>query len=121
MGRRSVYGKGRRGYNGNNGNVLGAFDAEDNNNNVLGAFDNGDDDVETIFEPTENIVNTTTNRRTVRRVHPTHIEHINRNIVRVENYYPVTQSEVEETYVEEFDCGRDLRNPCCKPVKRRHK
>ncbi|MGN7943082.1 CotD family spore coat protein [Virgibacillus sp. 6R] len=54
-------------------------------------------------------------------MHPTHIEHVNRNIVRVKNYYPVTQSEVEETYVEEFDYGRDLRNPCCKPVKRSYK
>ncbi|MBU7595122.1 CotD family spore coat protein [Metabacillus halosaccharovorans] len=118
MGRRSVYGSGRNGFGGNNGNVAGAFD-NGNGNNVAGAFDNGGNNVETIIEPTENIVNTTTNRRTVRRVYPTHIENVNRTIVRVENYFPVTESNVNETFVEEYNCGSDLRNPCCKPVKRK--
>ncbi|HZH61135.1 MAG TPA: CotD family spore coat protein [Metabacillus sp.] len=66
MGRRSVYGSDSNGFGGNKGNVAGAFD-------------NGGNDVETIIEPTENIVNTTTNRRTVRRVYLTHIENVNRN------------------------------------------
>lgn len=119
MGRRSVYGSGRNGYGwgNNNGNVAGAFD-NGNGNNVAGAFDNGFDDVETIIEPTETIVNNTTTGRTIRRVQPTHIENRNREIVRVENYYPVTQSYENETYVQEYDCGSDLYNPCCKPVKR---
>lgn len=113
--RRSIYGSGRNGFGGGNGDVAGAFD---NGNNVAGAFDNGGEDVETIVSPTRNIVNTTTNRRTIRRVHPTHIQNINENLIRVENYYPVTQSTENETFVQEYDCGSDLYNPCCKPIKR---
>jgi spore coat protein D len=118
MGRKKVY-SGRNGR-WNNGNVAGAFDNGNGNGNyVAGAFDNGNgNDVETIIEPTENIVNTTTNNRTIRRVYPTLIENVTRNMVRVENYYPVTQSNRNENIVQEFNCGSDLNNPCCKPVKR---
>lgn len=128
MGRKSVYGHGRNNYGGrndfmnaeefNNGNVAGAFD----NENVAGAFDNGNAvDERTIVEPTRNVVNTRIIPHVIRRVHPTHIENINRHVYRVENYYPVTESARNETVVNEFNCGNDLENPCCKPVKRCHK
>ncbi|MGM7722172.1 CotD family spore coat protein [Metabacillus sp. Hm71] len=116
MGRKSCYGSGRNGFGGRNGNVAGAFD---NGNNVAGAFDNGNgNNVETVYSPTENIVNTTTNQRTIRSVHPTHITNVQRNIVRVENYYPLTESFENETYVQEYDCGSDLNNPRCTPRKK---
>ncbi|WP_311439568.1 CotD family spore coat protein [Mesobacillus foraminis] len=38
--------------------------------------------------------------------------------MRVENYYPVTESNVNETIVEEYNCGSDINNPCCKLVKK---
>lgn len=90
-----------------------------NNFNTGNNSNNGNrNDVETIVSPTETVVNPTTNRRTVRRVHPTHVVNVNRNITRVENYYPVTESVKNVNVVEEYNCGSDLRNPCCKPVKR---
>ena len=73
--------------------------------------------VETVVSPTRQIVNTTTNEQTIRKIHPTHITNVNRNIKRIENYYPVTQSVKNECIVEEYDCGRDIKNPCCRPVK----
>ncbi|MFS0654797.1 spore coat protein [Bacillus sp. 179-C3.3 HS] len=73
---------------------------------------------ETVVSPTRQIVKTNTNVRTIRKIHPTHITHINRNITRIENFYPVTESVKNECFVEEFDCGSDLKNPCCRPVKR---
>ncbi len=75
-------------------------------------------DVETIFYPENTIVKTTTNKRTVRRVHPTHIKHINKNITRIENYFPVRESEECVNIVEEYNCGNDLRNPRCRPINR---
>jgi len=103
----------------NNGNGMGNNNGFGNTGNVAGLNNfngtgNGNN-VETIVDPTRTIVNTTTNRRTVRRVHPTHIINVNRNITRVENYYPVTQSVQNQNIVEEYDCGSDLRNPCCRP------
>ncbi|MFP7230924.1 CotD family spore coat protein [Bacillus subtilis] len=97
--------------------ILGSRRGNNGGNNGNNGF-NGGNNAETIVSPTRNVVNTTTNQRTVRRVHPTHIVNVNRNITRVENYYPVTQSVKNENIVEEYDCGSDLRNPCCKPVKR---
>ncbi|KRG12102.1 hypothetical protein ACA30_20930 [Virgibacillus soli] len=73
-------------------------------------------DVETVFYPTKNVVNTTTNRKTIRRVHPTHVKNINKNITRVENYYPVTESEKDINIVENYNCGNDLENPRCRPI-----
>lgn len=106
MGRRkSVYGPGRNGFG-------------RRNNNVAGVFENGNDsEAETIIAPTENIVNTTTNRRTIRRVFPTHIDNVNREVIRVENYYPVTESFENETIVEQYNCGNDIEHPCCKKFK----
>ena len=80
-----------------------------------------ENDVETVFFPTETIVNNTTNRRTVRRVHPTHVRNINHNITRIENFIPVTESVENVNSVEEFNCGSDLRNPRCRPVNRCNK
>ncbi|MDM5298829.1 spore coat protein [Bacillus pumilus] len=75
-------------------------------------------EVETVVSPTRQIVNTNTNVKTVRKIHPTHITNVNRNIKRIENYYPVTESVKNECFVEEFDCGSDIKNPCCRPAKR---
>ncbi|MEI4791361.1 CotD family spore coat protein [Bacillus sp. FJAT-53060] len=72
----------------------------------------------TIVSPTRNIVNTTISESTIRRIHPTHIKNVNKHIKRIENYYPVTQSCENECYVEEYDCGSDLKNPCCRRVNR---
>ncbi|MCP9298958.1 CotD family spore coat protein [Bacillus halotolerans] len=98
------------------------FRSGNNGTNSFNGFNgfrggNGGNNVETIVSPTRNVVNTTTNECTVRRVQPTHIVNVNRNVTRVENYYPVTQSTENENIVEKYDCGSDLRNPCCKPVK----
>ncbi len=98
------------GYGNGNGFVQGVSDGNGNGG--------GD---ETIVSPTETIVNTRNNYRTVRRVHPTHIRNVNRNITRVENYYPVTESVENENYVEEYDCGSDMRNSCCRPRRNRCK
>lgn len=97
---------------GNQGNVLGV---SDNNGNVLGARGGRPD--ETIVSPTETVVNVRENTRTVRRIHPTHVRNINKNITKVENFYPVTQSVENVNIVQEYDCGSDLRNPCCRPRK----
>lgn len=70
-----------RRYNDDDQFVLGANTGNGNSN-----------DVETIFYPEETIVNTTTNNRTIRRVRPIHIRNVNKNITRIENYYPVTES-----------------------------
>ena len=75
-------------------------------------------EVETVVSPTHQIVNTTTNEQTIRKIHPTHITNVNKNIKRIENYYPVTQSTRNEYIVEEYDCGSDINNPRCRPVKR---
>ena len=84
-------------------------------------FNGNENDVETIVSPTETVINPTTNRRTVRKVHPTHVINVNKNITRVENFYPVTESTKNINSVEEYDCGSDLRNPCCRPVDRCNK
>jgi spore coat protein D len=98
--------------------LFGGRNNADNNNFVDPAgFDRGQNDVETIVSPTETVVNPTTTRRTVRQVHPTHVVNVNRNITRVENYYPVKESEKNINIIEEYDCGSDLHHPCCKPRK----
>ncbi|MFD2923925.1 CotD family spore coat protein [Halobacillus naozhouensis] len=71
---------------------------------------------ETIYYPTETVVNYNTNRRVVKHVRPTEVENVNRTIIRNENYYPVTNSEVNETVVEEYDCGSDINSPNCQRV-----
>jgi spore coat protein D len=91
-------------------------------NDVAGARDNhkGKNDVETIVSPTETLVSPTTNERTIRKIHPTHVKHVNKNITRVENYYPVTNSREDIDFVEEYDCGSDLNNPNCRRVDSCH-
>ncbi|MGG0527516.1 spore coat protein [Bacillus pumilus] len=73
---------------------------------------------ETIVSPTRNIVKKTTSENTIRRIHPTHITNVNKHIKKIENFYPVTESYENECYVEEYDCGSDLKNPCCRRVNR---
>lgn len=79
---------------------------------------NENNHAETKVSPTKNLVNTTTNVRTIRRVHPTHITNVNKNITRIENFYPVIHSEQNENFVEEYDCGCDLKKPRCKLIKK---
>lgn len=67
--------------------------------------------------PTKTVVNTRTNERVVRHIHPTEIIHVNRTIIRNEHFFPVTEREVFEVVEEEFDCGRDINNPNCRPSK----
>lgn len=83
--------------------------------NVAGTCNN---DPKTIYRPTHNVVRTRTNRRTKRIIHPTHITNVHRKIVRVENFYPVTESNVNETIVEEYDCGTNVNRPNCQRVHR---
>lgn len=71
---------------------------------------------EVIVRPTETIVNTKTKHRTVKTIHPTHVVNVNRTIVRNENFYPVTQETVNQTVVENYDCGSDINNPNCRRV-----
>jgi spore coat protein D len=88
----------------------------------VGGFDgNRSDGDETFVSPTETVVNPTTNTRTVKKIHPTHVMDVNHNVTRVENYYPVTHSVKNIDSVEEYDCGSDIKNPHCKPVKRFNK
>ncbi|MDY0408989.1 CotD family spore coat protein [Virgibacillus soli] len=91
--------------------ILGS-NASNRNNNSRG----NNNDVETIVFPTETVIRPTTTRRTVRKIHPTHIVNVNRNITRVENFFPVTQSEKNKNIVEEYNCGSDVNNPRCRPV-----
>lgn len=76
----------------------------------------GKEQVETIVYPTETIVNTRTRTRVIRRIHPTEIINVNRTIIRNENFYPVTERNVNETIEENFDCGPDVNNPRCRRV-----
>lgn len=81
----------------------------DNRGNVQGA-----QDVKTIVEPTETIVRVNTTKRTVRRIHPTEIINVNRTVVRNENFFPVTERQVNEVVQENFNCGTDPNNPRCR-------
>ncbi|MGG4266420.1 CotD family spore coat protein [Peribacillus simplex] len=63
---------------------------------------------EVIISPTKTIVNTRTNRRVVKHIHPTEIVNVNRTIVSNEHYYPVSEREVCETVEESFDFGSDF-------------
>ncbi|QTM98727.1 hypothetical protein ERJ70_05095 [Sediminibacillus dalangtanensis] len=71
---------------------------------------------EMVVHPTERVVNTRTRQRVVKNVHPTEVENVNRTVVRNENYYPVRNYDVNETVVEDYDCGSDLNNPNCRRV-----
>lgn len=91
------------------------------NNNVLGAGNNGNRHcgcdhgrVEEIVSPTNTVVKTRTKTRTIRRIHPTEIINVNRTVIRNENFFPVTQRQVNETVVENFNCGTDVNNPNCR-------
>lgn len=86
-----------------------------NNNHSRGNCYNGQND-EVIVNPSQTVVNTTTNQRVVRNIHPTEIVNVNRTIIRNENYYPVTERTVEETVVENYDCGNNVNNSSnCRP------
>ncbi|ASK63958.1 hypothetical protein CFK37_18230 [Virgibacillus phasianinus] len=81
-----------------------------NNNSVSPAQD------EMIVHPTKRVKNTRTNHRVVKNIHPTEVENVNRTVIRNENYYPVTHSDVNETVVENYDCGSDINSPNCRRV-----
>lgn len=114
---------GRNRSNNVNDFLFGRNFSNSNDNNFVDSsgFNGNGNDVETVVSPTETVVNPTTNQRTVRRVHPTHVINVNRNITRVENYYPVKHSTENINSVEEYDCGSDLNNPCCRPVNKCNK
>ncbi|WP_082686803.1 spore coat protein [Bacillus sp. FJAT-27445] len=84
-----------------------------NRNNRCGCHGMEED---VIVYPTETIVNTRTNTRVVKRIHPTEIINVHRTIIRNENFFPVTERNVNETIEENFDCGRDVNNPRCRRV-----
>ncbi|MFB8735240.1 CotD family spore coat protein [Bacillus sp. SL00103] len=63
-----------------------------------------------LFFPTRQIVNTRANEQTIRKIHPTHITNVNKNIKRIENYYPVTESTQNGISLKEYDCGSDIKN-----------
>ncbi|WP_312093842.1 CotD family spore coat protein [Niallia sp.] len=94
-----------------------------NNNNVLGTGNNNRgkccnrvSPVEDIVHPTRTVVRTTTNERRVRNIHPTEVINVNRTVIRNENFFPVTERQVNETVVEDFDCGSDVNNSNnCRP------
>ena len=64
--------------------------------------------------PTKTVVNTRTNKRVVKNIHPTEVINVNRTVIRNEHFYPVTEREVKETIVENYDCGSDINNPRCR-------
>ncbi|MET3195044.1 CotD family spore coat protein [Gottfriedia sp. OAE603] len=68
------------------------------------------------MNPTQRVTNTNTYYRTVRNIHPTEVENINRTVIRNENYYPVYNSDVNETVVKNYDCGSDLNSNNCRRV-----
>lgn len=72
---------------------------------------------EVIVSPTKEIVNIRKHYHTIKRIHPTHIKNIDKKITRIENYYPVTESHEKECHTEEYDCGKDVKHPHCKPRK----
>jgi spore coat protein D len=75
--------------------------------------------VEDIIHPTKTVVRTTTNERRIRNIHPTEIINVNRTVVSNENFFPVTERQVNETVVEDFDCGADINNSNnCRPRRR---
>lgn len=69
---------------------------------------NRDEDVR--VHPTRHEVRTTNSVKTVKNIHPTEIKNVHRTIVRNENYYPVRESNVNETVVENYDCGSDVND-----------
>ncbi|MEJ9314100.1 CotD family spore coat protein [Priestia megaterium] len=76
---------------------------------------------EVITDPTETVVNYTTTTHTIKRIHPTHVKNVHKDVYKYEDYYPVTESYENETSTEYYDCGSDLCNPCCKKEKRHKK
>ncbi|MED5050563.1 hypothetical protein B6A27_03985 [Anoxybacillus sp. UARK-01] len=77
---------------------------------------NNNNTEKTIVYPTRTIVNTTTNHHVIRRVHPTRIVNVTRDVYRVEDYYPTTVDAVNERETQYYDCGNDLNNPNCRRV-----
>ncbi len=101
-------------HNNNNNDVLGASD-----NNCGRKCSNRVSPVEDVVHPTRTVVRTTTNERRIRNIHPTEVINVNRTVVRNENYFPVTERQVNETVVEDFDCGSDVNNANnCRPRRR---
>ena len=70
---------------------------------------------EVVVSPTETVVNTRTRTRVVKHIHPTEVINVNRTVVRNEHFYPVREREVNETVEENYNCGRNIINPRCRP------
>ncbi|WP_152654977.1 spore coat protein [Oceanobacillus sp. CFH 90083] len=77
-----------------------------------------DRDEEVRVHPTNYEVRKHTNVKTIKNIHPTEIKNVHRTIIRNENYYPVRESNVNETVVENYDCGSDVNNSSnCRRVR----
>ncbi|PWU69227.1 CotD family spore coat protein [Gracilibacillus dipsosauri] len=71
---------------------------------------------ETFVHPTRRVQNTRTEYQTVKNIHPTEVRNVNRTVIRNQNYYPVYNSDVNETVVEDYDCGTDVNASNCRRV-----
>ncbi|MCT1903106.1 spore coat protein [Oceanobacillus sojae] len=71
---------------------------------------NSNRDEEVRVHPTRHEVRNSTSVKTVKNIHPTEIKNVHRTVIRNENYYPVRESNVNETVVENYDCGSDVNN-----------
>ena len=93
---------------------MGWHNKSRNNNNRCNSVSPAEDKV--IVHPTKHVVKNTTNHRTVKNIHPTEVENVNRTIIRNEHFYPVSNSNVNETVVEDYNCGSDVNSPNCRRV-----
>lgn len=71
----------------------------------------------TEVSPTETVVNTRTNKRVVKHIHPTEVINVDRNVIKNKHFYPVTERNVHETIEQDYDCGSDINNPRCRRVR----
>src|SRR5690625_7605620 len=55
-------------------------------------------------------------KRVVEQVHTTEVINVNRKVIKNKHFYPVNEREVNETVVEDYDCGSDINNPRCRRV-----
>lgn len=63
-----------------------------------------------IVHPTRHEVRKHNSVETVKNIHPTEIKNIHRKTIRNENFYPVREFNVNETVVENYDCGSDVND-----------
>lgn len=76
---------------------------------------------EVITDPTETVVNYTTATHTIKRIHPTHVKNVHKDVYRYEDHYPVTESYENETSTEYYEYGSKPDKSCCKKEKHHKK